>query len=65
MTQEIEETPTKYLTKTYRITSRAVNALDKLTERLIKEAGIDLAKSKILELIIFNAMDKSLDELLK
>lgn len=56
---------TKYLTKTYRITISAVEALDELTERLSKEARIDLAKSKVLELVIFNAVEKSLDELLK
>jgi len=55
----------KYLTKTYRITLNAVEALDELTARLCQEARINIAKSKVLELIIFNAFDKSLDELLK
>ena len=55
----------KYLTKTYRITLNAVEALDELTERLCQEARINIAKSKVLELIIFNAFDKSLEELLK
>lgn len=55
----------KYVTKTYRITLNAVEALEELTQRLSQEARINIAKSKVLELIIFHAFDKPLEELLK
>lgn len=55
---------TKYINRTYRITREAVSSLEELTARLGKEAGIDIAMGKVFELIIFNAKDKSLEELL-
>lgn len=64
--QKVAQKPqTIYVTKTYRLSLDAVKVLDKITDTLSTEARIHLAKSKVLELIIFNAMDRSLDQLLK
>ncbi len=54
----------KYVTKTYRIAITTVEALENITARFREDAGIDLAQSKVLELLILHCSHKSLEEVL-
>lgn len=50
--------------KTYRLSREAISSLEELTLRLSAESRIKISMGKVLELCIFNAEDKSFEELL-
>jgi hypothetical protein len=55
----------KKLTKrTYKLTNVTIEILETMTKRLSKEAGIEIAMGKVLELIILKSKDTPLRELL-
>jgi hypothetical protein len=55
----------KYIKRTYRLTKEVVIELESITDRVGKEAGIELPLSKVLELIILYTKNKSFQELTK
>jgi uncharacterized membrane-anchored protein len=54
----------KYINRTYRLTRDAVISIEQITDRLSLEAGIEIARGKVLELAILHIKFKSLQDLL-
>lgn len=51
--------------KTFRLSRHAIIAIEELAKRFSQEAKIKISMAKIIELAIFSAENKSLDELLQ
>lgn len=51
--------------KTFRLSRHAIIAIENLSKRFSEETKIKISMAKIIELSIFNAENKTLDELLQ
>jgi len=60
----IEKVPKSEM-KTFRLSRHAIVAIEDLAKRFSGEAKIKISMAKIIELAIFNAENKTLDELLQ
>ena len=60
-----EKTKLKSKMQTYRLTTHALNAIDKMSQRFTEVAQTKISKAKVIELAIFYCEKKSLEQLLK
>lgn len=51
--------------KTFRLSSHAILAIENLSKRFSETSNIKISMAKIIELAIFNAENKTLEELLR